>query len=120
MLLQAALLYYLSSQRAFVVHRHGWDKVAHFAAYGVLAVLWIRALHGGFSPLRARPTLAAVALTGLYGASDELHQYFVPGRDSSGYDLLADLAGAVAAAAILWVVTRAPRGAPRTAPVESE
>jgi VanZ family protein len=119
-LLQAAMLFYLSSQKALVVRGHGWDKVAHFVAYGILSALWIRALHGGFTRLRLRPTLAAVALTGLYGASDELHQYFVPGRDSSGYDLLADFGGAVAAAAVLALWSRWPRGAPRPLSAESE
>ena len=34
-------------------------------------------------------------LTVLYGISDEFHQSFVPSRDASVLDVLADLAGAL-------------------------
>ena len=35
-----------------------------------------------------------------YGLSDELHQAYVPGRQSSFYDVLADGAGALLGAAL--------------------
>jgi VanZ family protein len=102
-LLEAALLFYLSSQRAILPETRGWDKVAHFLAYGLLGLLIARALHGGSGPVRVRLALAAVALATLYGASDELHQRFVPGRDASLLDLAADLLGAAGGAA-LWAL----------------
>lgn len=102
--LQAALLFYLSSLRGTFLPPRGWDKVAHFAAYAILATLSIRALHGGFVPLRLRPTLLAILLTALYGASDEVHQLFVPGREASVADLVADVSGALFATIVLAVV----------------
>ncbi len=63
-----------------------WDKLAHFATYAVLATLLVRS---GLS--QALAFLLAV----VYGAGDEWHQSFVPGRDASGFDLLADAAGAL-------------------------
>lgn len=43
----------------------------------------------------------------LYGLSDEIHQYFVPGRSSSVFDLLVDSAGGLFAALFMdWYLKR--------------
>lgn len=72
------------------------DVSAHALAYTVLAVLVVRALASRRS---ARVTLAtaagALAITVGYGASDELHQMFVPGRTPELRDVYADAAGAL-------------------------
>jgi VanZ family protein len=81
------------------------DKVAHFTAYAVLGALVLRALAqvewGGVTP---RTTLVAWGVTALYGASDEYHQRFVPGRFMAVDDWLADALGAGAAVLVLAVV----------------
>jgi VanZ family protein len=73
------------------------DKPLHWLAYLGLAVLVVRALAGGL-PRRIRGGVAATALaiTIGYGATDEVHQMFVPGRTGDVYDLMADAAGALA------------------------
>lgn len=96
-ILQGALLFYLSSLRGVPVRLHNFDKAAHFVAYGILAVSCSRALHGGFTAPRAWPSVLAVLLTISYGVTDEIHQAFVPGRDASLEDVAADAAGAVTA-----------------------
>lgn len=68
-----------------------FDKVAHFSVYGLLATLVYRALRG-----RAGAWWALVAVSA-YGATDEWHQYFVPGRSSEIADWVADTAGAAVA-----------------------
>jgi VanZ like family len=75
----------------------GWDalvkKSAHVVAYGVLAVLILRALLAhGLSPREAAPL--AIVLTVAYALTDELHQAFVTGRHSSVIDIGFDYAGA--------------------------
>lgn len=66
---------------------------AHVLAYGGMGVLALLALRGT-RPLRPRDCAAAVAIAVAYGAIDELHQQFVPGRVSSLSDLGSDAAGA--------------------------
>jgi VanZ family protein len=79
------------------------DKVLHAAAYGGLAGLAAWALaRGRLRTTTARVAITAWALAAVYGASDELHQYFVPGRQSDWRDLAADAIGAAAAAGALW------------------
>jgi VanZ family protein len=86
------------------------DKLAHMIAYGGLTFVLIRALYLTCS-MRSSTSIVlwAAFLTVLYGASDELHQAFTPGREMSFYDLLADAAGAGFAAGVwLWVQRRWP------------
>jgi len=88
-LAEAVLIYIASSLPGSAVGLPApWDKLAHASAYALLA-LFLRA--GGLRPG------AAWLLAVLYGASDELHQYFVPGRFSDPADLAADALGALAA-----------------------
>lgn len=67
------------------------DKLAHFGTYAVLGVLLA---HGASAS--ALPAGWAVALGVLYGASDELHQAFVPGRSAELADWAADALGVLA------------------------
>ena len=73
------------------------DKLAHAGEYAVLGFLVSRALAATTRLSRKDIFLSAVALCVLYGTSDEFHQIFVPGRDSSLGDLLADGIGAAGA-----------------------
>lgn len=84
-----------------------FDKVAHFAAFGLLATLWARALAAGGSTL-VRAALLALAVTSGYGALDEYHQSFTPGRDVEFADWLADSSGA-AMAVVLYAAWPAYR-----------
>lgn len=97
------------------------DKVVHFAFYGGLATLALRATAGGrLAGLSMRAMLAAWAIASVYGASDEFHQSFVPGRSADPWDLLADAAGAALAVVVFGAsgiiarsrgpAARAPRG----------
>ena len=67
------------------------DKVLHFAAYAGLGGL----LAYGGAPAALGP-LPLIAIGSLYGASDEIHQSFVPGRTPDPLDWVADTLGAIA------------------------
>jgi VanZ family protein len=53
--------------------------------------------------------IAAIVLATLYGATDEFHQLFVPGRSADRYDVLADCVGATMGTAIGWLASAARR-----------
>jgi VanZ family protein len=79
------------------------DKFAHFWEYAVLGVLVVRAVAGpGWLSPTFFLTLVAVLICAAYGASDEGHQLFVPGRHCDVWDLAADVSGAGASAGVLW------------------
>ncbi len=80
------------------------DKSSHSLAYTGLGVLIVRALAGGLpAPVTLRIALLAVVLTTAYGASDEVHQMFVPGRSAELYDLYADAIGGAIGAFVCWL-----------------
>jgi VanZ family protein len=92
------LIFYLSSLERWPVEVgwEGFDKMAHALMFGLLGA----ALAYGFGRPTRRETAAAFLAAGVLAALDEIHQRFVPGRDASLWDFLADLAGAGAGVGI--------------------
>lgn len=95
----AGLIFYLSSQSHPETHMpfvtYFSDKVLHAVEYAVLGALCYRAIGGsGHDAWRQQAIPAAILLASLYGVSDEVHQAFVPFRNSSWLDWLADTVGA--------------------------
>jgi len=83
------------------------DSVWHAGTYAVLSGLLLRALAGAqWGQVNASVALLAAVLATLYGATDEIHQWFVPGRTPELSDLGADAAGAVSACWLIWRVAR--------------
>ena len=70
------------------------DKLAHFLEYGLLASL----IYLGLEKSEAifHPIFIPFLIAFLYGVSDEIHQYFVPGRDADVFDAVADAVGGLA------------------------
>jgi len=67
------------------------DIVYHFMIYLILAVLFSRALKNTYPKLKKRELVIITAIFAvLYGASDELHQLFTPGRSAAFSDVLID------------------------------
>ena len=72
------------------------DKILHFLVFGILAIFTVRGFkNSGFSFIKENYFLFSILICVLYGASDEIHQYFVPGRDASWADWMADTLGIV-------------------------
>lgn len=96
------------------------DKVLHAVEYAVLGGLCYRAFRSCTDKSwRHWAVPLAVLLASLYGISDEMHQAFVPFRDSSWLDWLADSVGAafgvlaMSRSPIRWPVSSAPDVLPR-------
>lgn len=71
------------------------DKLSHFIAYYILAVLLNLTLkfQNKYIPLKNKPELWTIIIGLLYGAIDEIHQYFIPGRFCEFYDWVANTLG---------------------------
>jgi VanZ family protein len=91
------------------------DKGIHVAEYGVLSALYAYAIHKTW-PLQSwlRTLMFAALLTFAWGYLDELHQAFVPGRNSDAMDLLADSIGALLGSGSFIALTRLRRGLHRS------
>ena len=91
--LYLALTFYLSSRSQVPGTSYVPDYVLHALEFSFMALLLIRALSGGIvRPHTASVIWTTVAFGGIYGALDELHQSFVPGRDCSVRDASVDAA----------------------------
>lgn len=91
MIVYAVLIFHLSSRETIPApplfpHQ---DKVMHLAEYAPFGWLSLKA----FMPATPVGLLASVGFSLAYAASDEMHQSFVPGRDASIMDWLADAVG---------------------------
>ena len=106
--LYAGAIFFLSSQShpeeqlpSFLLENVS-DKVLHAVEYGILAVLCFRTFRWAAGPAVARQAVVlAIVTASVYGITDEVHQLFVPFRDSSWQDWLADTIGA-AIGALSW------------------
>lgn len=68
------------------------SPIAHFCEYAVFGVLleWALGMHIDWK----RALVFAVVIASMYGVTDEIHQYFVPGRMCDPLDWLVDTTGA--------------------------
>jgi VanZ family protein len=110
----AALIWLLSSQSILPRPKGilGFDKVQHLLAFAALAVavcFWVP-----WEKWKGRGrffALIAASVGSVYGIIDEVHQYFVPGRDCNVWDWIADTLGSIiGAAAFAGLMALADRG----------
>lgn len=105
LILYAGLIFFVSSLQGNELKLPAFwnaDKVLHMAAYAVFGLLVARVADYKKPDMKlAGLAFWIIAGTSLYGASDELHQYFVPLRTCTFGDWLADSLGG-AAAFIIW------------------
>ncbi len=77
---------------------------AHLVEFGILALLWLKALPARGQAASWRTYLLAFAFTVAYALSDELHQMYVPGRSFRWIHFAEDALGAVALLTGAWVI----------------
>lgn len=84
----------------------GVDKIAHFTEYGIFGWFLARSVlrlagRGG----RKQILLLTLIFLVLFACGDEFLQSFIPGRDSSVFDVLADSCGAACALILTYRTT---------------
>jgi VanZ family protein len=115
-LVQMAVIFGYSSLSQPTIPFGVSDHIGHFAGYGLLGALVLRAFaRAHWAGVGTGSAWRAVLFSSAYGASDEFHQHFVPGRTSAVDDWVADTLGAAVAVAGLLVVARlvTPQGRER-------
>jgi VanZ family protein len=75
---------------------HGWDTLAHVLCFALITALLWRGTAG-------RAPLAVLACVLAFGALDELHQTFLPGRSAEPADFFADALAAACVAGALFI-----------------
>lgn len=78
-------------------------KTAHATEYALLSILLFGALVKDVKAKR-KVGLLAIGFTAIYATSDEIHQWFVPGRNCQIRDVLIDTVGAVFGIAMLRLI----------------
>jgi VanZ family protein len=105
-ILWAALIFHFSSGRIPVASPVYWQdftikKTGHVLLFGTLAILIYRGLlMDGVS--RKKAAIYAVLLAFFYGGSDEFHQMFTQGRESTVRDVFIDGGGATLAILLIY------------------
>ena len=81
-----------------------WDKLAHSAEFMILAFLLVRFFRFARSRSNRRALVLSATLGIAYAAFDEIHQHFIPLRQCTWQDFVADSAGVLAGlvTATLW------------------
>ncbi|MBM2813588.1 MAG: VanZ family protein [Ignavibacteria bacterium] len=70
------------------------DKFLHFIAYFIFGISILLAVQANGKKWNQRQIIITVIIIGfIYGISDEIHQYYIPGRSFDFFDWIADAAG---------------------------
>ncbi len=111
------LIFYVSTQNTWTVVQgppiiQAVRKSAHVFEYALLALLLGRALSAAWAAedgavtrdVMLRVWRVGTLLSGLYAASDEIHQSFVPKREFHLTDILIDTLSALGALGVWYIV----------------
>lgn len=83
------------------------DKAAHASLYAGFGFILFAALRNSpYQSLRKHAFIFTMIIGTVYGASDEFHQSFVPGKIMNVWDLLADSVGLAVASSLLFIGSR--------------
>ena len=75
-------------------------KLAHFSIYTIVGLLMM-SLMSTYKLKQSKRTWTSLIVGVLYASSDEIHQYFVPGRSARVFDVMIDSAGVCLG---IWIV----------------
>jgi VanZ family protein len=90
---------WLSPAEVDILHGLG-RKLAHLTAYGILALLWLRAFQRDTALTRGTAAAGAFLISISWAGVDEFRQHFVPSRAGTVGDVVIDAAGSALALAL--------------------
>lgn len=98
----------LSAQQTDITHTATFivRKISHFSEYFILGVFGFLVANTYHKYKFSVRTLSATIFCVLYAVSDEIHQYFVPGRACRFLDICVDTAGSIVAIVLLAIILR--------------
>jgi VanZ family protein len=102
-----SLLFYFS-QRSYNIELDvpHFDKGIHFLEFAFLAILIFFGYFKSLAiTLKTKAVLTFITTT-LLAISDEIHHYFVPGRESDILDVAADIGGIIFGLFLFWYFSR--------------
>ena len=104
--LWAAIIFTFSSLKTPVASEVYWQEFAikktiHMIEYAIFSVLVYRALKN-YGVKKGKAMIISVFLGLLYGAGDEFHQSFTPGREPRVRDIIFDTIGGVLGILFVW------------------
>jgi len=84
------------------------DKLLHSVVYLILFFLFFYSLKNQNKSIKLKNYALEFSLffTIIYGATDEIHQYFVPNRYCDVFDWLADIVGALVGYLTLVIISK--------------
>jgi VanZ family protein len=96
-LVYAGLIFYFSSLYeipTMMIKIIPQTLIWHMIEYAILSILLFRAfINSKNDNFRNNTILLAILIASLYGITDEIHQFFVPGRIFSYFDMMFDFVG---------------------------
>lgn len=101
----SVLIFIFSSRPEVGVEQYffGQDKVMHFFTYGIHAFLCLAALSDKILLLKLFHYLLALVFSVFYGIFNEIYQYFIPEREFSPGDILANNLGVITFLILIYI-----------------
>ena len=105
LIIYSVVIFIFSSRPEVGVEQYfyGQDKVIHFVIYGIHTFLCLVALSDKILLLKLFHYFLALAFSVLYGIFNEIYQYFIPEREFSFGDILANSLGIITFLILVYI-----------------
>ncbi len=105
LIIYSILIFIFSSRPEVGVGQYfyGQDKVMHFVVYGIHTLFCLLALCYNLLSLKFIQYFLALFLSVSYGIFNEIYQYFIPEREFSLGDILANSLGVVTFLILIYI-----------------
>jgi len=105
LIVYSILIFIFSSRPEVGVEQlfYGQDKVMHFFTYGIQAFLCLAALSDKTLLLKLFHYFLALIFSVSYGIFNEIYQYFIPEREFSLGDILANSLGIITFLGLVYI-----------------